>query len=816
MSKAKQEKLKKEEEEEEEDEGEEEEGEEEEDEEDEDDEPVDLASVQQSILNQPVQEDKKPEQKEKKPEPSKANQQQPKKPVNEQRPKQIVQPKPKVQAQPLNQTQPIRPKKVRPEKDEEFNRLLQCNLENDSKEDMINLLMATNMLKSDKNAQEDEPKDESLHLLEKTFRPGTMPRKYMNVRSQYTVSNLYNTKSDLNKLWQPMVEENTPEAVEDFEQAKKRIIMNNKNNEDGAFQILISSKHRQDDPDKVTVTRQQIHDKVTKTLEDRKAKIEKIKEKLEEKEKEHTYQPVLVAEKNMNMLEKRNLDAFYSDQMKHLKKFDGDILLAKDKMAKAEKNSMRSKPLIEPNSDKIFREIQSKKQDLDKEVNIRLYNQRNKNKQKLIDPEQDKDIKPKSGKRSMINSTLVETEIQKKIKGMKAKKGGRDNKEYVYNVLYEKARQDHEAKISSLAEKYNPIVGSTQEKAASMKENKYLFDRFSNDFNTEVNQFKEEDADPEKAVKLRPIDMFQILEEMGFTTFNPFSENISMVKLEEEQEEEKKIDTNKKAEIELMREMHNSLVKNNYVNSNHLKEFMFCIIGLHENFSKVKKDMDMSPLERKKDDDEQLEENGPAEDTRLHLTHTEGDSIEITPLQANKIRKRFSILYLNSLVHKSLVKQQNLREGDSESLYPYTHRPQINKYSEEIYSEYLRKINETYPIENQDENDVNPRHKEKLDYIERLIIKKRKKENQNKKLKEEMDNMDAHEYTFTPNLEQTKGYADRMNKEREDDGESQVRYEQLYKLGVSKVSQSLAKRDPEEREFSKQKLDCTFNPTLDK
>ena len=73
------------------------------------------------------------------------------------------------------------------------------------------------------------------------------------------------------------------------------------------------------------------------------------------------------------------------------------------------------------------------------------------------------------------------------------------------------------------------------------------------------------------------------------------------------------------------------------------------------------------------------------------------------------------------------LKKYNVQEPENE----FTFKPEINKYSKEIYSDYLIKLNEFDSEGGHNENNDKSKQDERLAYIERLINKKKKKDTEN-------------------------------------------------------------------------------------
>jgi hypothetical protein len=91
----------------------------------------------------------------------------------------------------------------------------------------------------------------------------------------------------------------------------------------------------------------------------------------------------------------------------------------------------------------------------------------------------------------------------------------------------------------------------------------------------------------------------------------------------------------------------------------------------------------------------------------------------VTIEKAKLINKDYQLFYVNYISNQG--KSKNINYDNTQFNSEATFKPQIDKKSNKLYNEYRRKVLE-------DPNSSNNSVKNHLDYIDKLIMKKRKKE----------------------------------------------------------------------------------------
>jgi hypothetical protein len=258
------------------------------------------------------------------------------------------------------------------------------------------------------------------------------------------------------------------------------------------------------------------------------------------------------------------------------------------------------------------------------------------------------------------------------------------------------------------------------------------------------------------------------------------------------------------------------------ISSNDLLTFLTAIIGVYKiHLLKQKGKIETKNILKSKQFNDELsiiqkdlEEKSNQENItkKNYVSRTPDRELFITFENYAKIKSKFGLLHLNMSVQKSLksaavnIQQEELK---------YTFKPELNKYSREIYSEYLMKLNEFDPEQHSGEVENKTKQDERLAYIERLLMKKKKKDTENQKQKIQMMEKEMENCSFKPKLDLTSNYYKNLNKDETPSSNKGKRYEQLFQIGTQK-RQERRDADKIEMDYAKYGKECTFEPKLEK
>lgn len=176
--------------------------------------------------------------------------------------------------------------------------------------------------------------------------------------------------------------------------------------------------------------------------------------------------------------------------------------------------------------------------------------------------------------------------------------------------------------------------------------------------------------------------------------------------------------------------------------------------------------------------------------------------------KAKVINKEFSIFYINFMNRKAHLTKRVQKKNNSNSFSAQaTYKPQINENSNRIYNEYRNKI---LDLNNPEEiNSKKDKEKGIMEYIDKLIVKKKKKENMYAKMKEEINEKEMEGCTFKPKINEDY----HLTKEGIEVDDRTDRWDKLYKTGIQIIS---SKKDKSKDiiEVELYGKECTFRPKI--
>ena len=725
---------------------------------------------------------------------------------------------------------------------EDMRPLLECNIDEYNKEEIINILMSTKVLAPKKKKIKKPNNDIKL--------TSTTKFHNKNARSNYNWHVLNNTNTRPN--FYQNNDNITPETINNFESAKLQIyknILSDENNSNELYKLLIP----EDDKNKLekklyNLKPQQIKQKVNNFYKNKSNKIENIKNKIQEEEvKDCTFIPKLVSKKGTYYNnEKRNLEEFIKAQEDHLKTVKNNIDLAINDTEKKLKDKLTLRPNIDKYSEKLVKDSRLKNEDQNDYAGLRLYKKRNNQQQKLLTAEHESNHLEKLNKVDVLGNKVKASEYELKLintmKEWKNKKGNQDTRKYIKDKLY---KNDMENKIKRQEEMTNkvmliethdfkPLLSDTQ-----LSNSRLIYKKYLSKYQSVIEVPLEED------IKLTKEKFLNILERLGYITTNTeYNVNNEINNINDE-EKQKLID--EKEEILLADRIYNELLiqcskdikidkrafnvdENNegeeliddkqdtardYVRSSDLLYFLITLENLRNYHLIFSNNKDNISLKTENADKiiasiEELDEQKIHERKEYVCRSNDNSELIITSSQSKKIKRDFSILYLNSHINESLM----TKNITSEQVIDYNYKPEINPKSKELYNSYIARISSTENNEN-NENNEDEEKDNHMKYIERMILRKKKKENELQKLREEKVDNEFKDCTFKPNLIATSSYFNNLNKEATINSSKDKRYEQLYMIGLEK-KKDRKDLDVNDIEFNKCSKECTFKPEINK
>jgi hypothetical protein len=698
---------------------------------------------------------------------------------------------------------------------------------------------------------ESMPKDDLVNLLLQSDQPQEKPKKKkfkLNPKIEKSPSvGVYSTMAQA----QDMIENKDPELSTDFNTALTKILTKMVKDSDNPNQevldILLQDREKVEDELRKYndfTKRNKIDEKVKSWIDKKNKNLEVIQEKLNEDfQKNCTFAPSV--QKGAN--QKRNLNQFLEDQEQHKKKIQTKLEQLREERLRETNNDYQTAPKINESSKKMVEEKLNKEGN---KVHERLYNKRQAGKEKKDSisvtnkPQKSSKSSPKANKK--IDTT-------KKLE---------DRTQLLY--------QDAKKRQIKLQEMQKP-KNDTNNYKSSMNSNKFFLRKFKTQFREEVEKLLQEIVKDqnlnncEQSIvnnvtsisKLNLPQMCTLLQNLNF---------LSQTSTNQSQDFDNPL-TTKSQERKLLTEMYENLKDSEgFVNLDHIFIFCLSVLNLLEYFivKSYKLDNDelselqsqslntqpsMKSLKSSVSNTKILSKMNSVltlgEDTYNNLVHKlnldlnsrivnsrkyggfdEEQNYIITFSHAKLIFKDFNLFSFN--YNSTGQKKQKIIVEEEPSFKPKINQKSIqlsNKYRQKVIEELdsldIKNSKVTSDIQDYYSNPVSLKasvvnsvkpstNGSQPDYTDILIMKKKKQEKLNEKMREEKQLRELENCTFKPKIN---SYTPKDNVCPIDAFQKDQRIEVLYKKGIELL---INKKDKtkEDLEIEKYGKECTFKPNI--
>jgi hypothetical protein len=634
-------------------------------------------------------------------------------------------------------------------KDPNVRKLMAVDLEASSKDEIVNMLM------------QNEALDKKLNPSKKKIRG----KKSYKVQSNYNIERL-NSENNKTSNFQLAPSKDNPELTTDFSTAVKKLL--SKMSKDTScnpelLKILIPDKYKANtEIEKLDIVRpEHIDNKVKGYLSNKQKKLNGIADKMnEEFTQKYTFSPELITNegKSQNSLQKRKFDQFINDQYSHNKKVQDKVKMATEENRRKEDELMKeSYPKINENSEKIF----EGKFKTEESAHLRLYNKRYQSAKKealgILTGEDGININSpdKKKKGNKLDDVLNKNQKEKK------QISKREADEYMSNKLYKDAIVQSE-KIEKIKKKIlSEEVKGKENNIPDVGSNKLFLQSIMDKYKKAINEVisssmslnrrdnnilsdNEEEYNNNQLNRLNLIQVNEVLFKLGFTQNVDNKDTAGSESLHRQNE--------KKLVGEVFEALKDSEA---FVNVDHLFIFILAIINLYEYYlySSYKK----SPQERRKEEpvkeannyvnmknkSKQLQKvkldkleviakinsdiNNKIVNQTKYGAFDESNNFLIPLDNAKVINRDFKIFCVNFMNVKTSNKNKKDKKDSTTTI---TFKPQINENSNKLSEEFRKKI--LTDLNNSEDNSGNNAKKDKdkthLEYIDKLIMKRKKKE----------------------------------------------------------------------------------------
>ena len=596
-----------------------------------------------------------------------------------------------------------------------------------------------------------------------------------------------------------------------------KLSKNKKSNNNELYDLLLNDKDLIENelkkynlPKKINISK-----KIQSYIEKKNKNLKEIKEKKEEEFKQkYTFAPI-INKKNNSDNKKRNLNQFLKDQEEYQQKINEKITNIKDSQIKKEEEQLKLKPKIQISSEKMAQEKYK-----GEEVFKRLYNQQQK---KNIEKEVKK--AEKNFRNNNINNNV--------------------NEEYLNN-LYQDAK-NREKKNKEKEDLENKKRKEQINYKAALNSNKYLFNKFKNNFKNQI-----EKLISNSEIENNKIDLNQLKELFINLNFIPQSQSNS----------------------ELMNNLLNEIFENlkdenDLICIDHIFIFCISILGLFdfyilsnyqinnsnntiqtdENENNENENKELINSSSQKNLKSNISSNKPLQknfsvktvglnddiSSKLEIINKDFSSriinnvkfggfdnennFIITSNYAKLISKHFITFYQNynnpnfyDNIKDNNIKSNNNRKFSKKNLIPNKTNNTNNNNKEKNSDKNYNKI-----IPNTSENKKQNRSNSNSRRIEQLYLESAKKKNHLEKEKEKfLEQKEKEEKkicTFKPKINSNSKYNNNIIPVAENMNSQEFRMELLYKKGTEIL---LNKKDKtnDEIEAEKYKDELTFKPNI--
>lgn len=683
-------------------------------------------------------------------------------------------------------------------KDPNIRRLMNIDIEEENKEEILNLLLTNEALTGSKSEKK---------LPVKTIKPN----RYKNAQSHYNLETLMNDPMyKTTNAFHITRQKDNPEFTVDFNTAVKKIyskMAKDKNpSTEELLKILVSDPHHlSEEVAKLDIVkREYIDEKVKTVLNKKKQNIENIKTMLDQDYAEkHPFTPTLV--KYEQSPPRRNLDQFLSDQQNHLKRLQEKIkMIQDDDKAKEDTIVKQMHPKVDLNSEKIFKRVIS----TDEPTHLRLYNKRYQNtKKELLKSKQDKE-KTEEEAISKGKKKQIKINWPKKASSVdKVDKIPEEVKEHEENV---NRFTSNKMLLASIIRRFNSAIDNlTMNMGEKVNEVNQIVEEVEIPGEVEAKLTENEtNCNRKPSNRLTQQQLKEVLLSLNFLTYKGEDHNgIGQSILQQD-------------ESKLFSQLYKNLKDTTgLVNVDILFVVVLAVLNLYAYYLYVsfKKSIPqegskpkLSEEEKKKRIQNILNEissdiekkiNNEKTNTHSKYVHLDTDDVfYVSFQQAKVIKKDFNMFYINYMNSEDRLTKFEAKSKVNH-IRQVTFCPQLNSQSIKMYANFRNKV---LSVEDSLEN-APSKSDERIDYINKLILKKKRKEVELKKAQEKVKETELMECTFKPKINEDPSSVTRKN---EPD-----RLGSLYQKGKQHQRE---RRDRERDEFDIERYgkDCTFAPNL--
>ena len=275
---------------------------------------------------------------------------------------------------------------------------------------------------------------------------------------------------------------------------------------------------------------------------------------------------------------------------------------------------------------------------------------------------------------------------------------------------------------------------------------------------------------------------------------------MKIINVKEDLRDNKK--TNSHQEYELYQKLIKEISHENFISCRNLFRFLLGSLGLYEYHMLV--NAGYYEDESKQKDTEFLnklnEEMAEQQETKKIYGGFDGSgNYYMTIEDAKKIKNKFGLFYINLSATKKMTKQKKANH-ETET---FSHKPQIDKHSQSICNQFRRKIQEEF----KDENNRSKNNNAYLDYIDLLLLKKKKNENKKQYMRDKLKEEQTETYPFRPTTLEYVREGETLAYERD----PVKRFNDLYDLGKA-LNRKRKDKAIAEIELDSQAAECTFKP----
>ena len=607
----------------------------------------------------------------------------------------------------------------------------------------------------------------------------------------------------------------------DFNKALNKVLSklskNKKTNNNELYDLLINDKDLVENelkkynlPKKINISK-----KIQSYIEKKNKNLKEIKEKKEEEFKQkYTFAP-LINKKNNSENKKRNLNQFLKDQEEYQQKINEKITNIKDNQIKKEEEQLKLKPKIQISSEKMAQEKYK-----GEEVFKRLYNQQQK---KNIEKEVKK--AEKNFRNNNINNNV--------------------NEEYLNN-LYQDAK-NREKKNKEKEDLENKKRKEQINYKAALNSNKYLFNKFKNNFKIQI-----EKLISDSKIENNKIDLNQLKELFINLNFIPQSQS------------------NNEIMNNLLNEIFENLKdENDLICIDHIFIFSISILGLFDFYilsnyqiNNTNNTIQTDENENNENENRELINSSSQKNLKSNISSNKllqknfsvktvglndeiGSKLEfinkdfssriinnvkfggfdiennfiITSNYAKIISKHFITFYqnYNNPNFYDNIKDNNIKSNNNKKFFKKNTIPNKTNYTINNNKEKNSDKNYNKIIPNTLDNKIQNRSKSNSRRIEQLYLESAKKKNHLEKEKEKfLEQKEKEEKkicTFKPKINSNSKYNNNIIPVAENINTQEFRMELLYKKGTEIL---LNKKDKtnDEIEAEKYKNELTFKPNI--